>query len=936
MTNDPNNNEKGDDNQAPVPQVARIVVMTSADPKRLSKMFKWDEEKGEIEKTSGGSMKKGSYEVMDAPDPESFVNILKTLKTTQATTYGLPKTDKQKGRMVSGKMKNGLARTRKNFAFPAGPAWMMFDIDMKGVSFDQIKEHFRKVIPGFDAAPAVFKHSSSSFIYKDDECLIGEGGKRVYLLVKDGQDISRAAKAIGGRLKINGTLHYEVCKAGRCLERCLIDEVVYQPERLDFSGRCLVWPPLRQKRPEAEIQNNDAKPYDTEAAIPDLSEDEESALEDMRPAEREKVKDKVIENGGRWVEERVKKEEERLGVELSTEAKEKMREKFRGIVKTLRLPEDFILHAQDGRYVTVGELLASPDIWDQQNFADPLEPDYNDDPRIAKAWLRGVESPHIYSHAHGGQRYSLVKNTYTFTLEPGDLPALVNQCMDVLHNERAVYQRGDELVRVAQERIYKLEEAWIQNRLEKSVMFQKLVVSDETPKFVKKDCPKDVPRRIMASGGEWPFDELKGLISLPIMRKDGSILRYPGYDRETGLILKAVPKSANLWDSIPVKPTAKQIKAALARLWKPFCLFPYKTPADVGVLLSYMFTMPTRAILPTAPAFLIRAPIYSSGKTFLATAVAAMAGMPYTVVAWPDQQAEQRKSLVSLLCGRPGTLIFDNLMGKWNSPDLAAILTGRSFTDRLLGVSQMIEVNTCSVFVGTGNNVIAGDDMARRVLVCNIDPQTDRPDQRSFKFKPEDLVNENLEQMRVDALTVLRGYKSAGRPEIKQRSFGSFEEWDGLVGQMICWIAENDFFPVEVDDPLESIAENYAEDPNTAKMHAFMVSWYAQFGEEEKTVAEVIELVESERWDAIKAKNMAFFDVNIKPSKDKNDRKSSDLYASLHEIAGKGAIIVSRILGNWMGKNKDRIVKGYRIEKAPMLDGYIRWKVVKVEEGSSG
>jgi hypothetical protein len=41
---------------------------------------------------------------------------------------------------------------------------------------------------------------------------------------------------LGARLKLNGYLSYKICKSGQLLERTLIDEAVYQPERLDFCG----------------------------------------------------------------------------------------------------------------------------------------------------------------------------------------------------------------------------------------------------------------------------------------------------------------------------------------------------------------------------------------------------------------------------------------------------------------------------------------------------------------------------------------------------------------------------------------------------------------------------------------------------------------------------------------------------------------------------
>ena len=131
-------------------------------------------------------------------------------------------------------------------------------------------------------------------------------------------------------------------------------------------------------------------------------------------------------------------------------------------------------------------------------------------------------------------------------MKNGQLPDLVNNCMHVLKNLGAVYQRGGEIVRVANGKIYPLEEPWIQNRLEQIITFQKLDMRSKKPKAKTANCPPEIPKRILASVGEWPFDELKGIIHLPIMRKDGSIFRYSGYDPDTQLILHNTADDSNL------------------------------------------------------------------------------------------------------------------------------------------------------------------------------------------------------------------------------------------------------------------------------------------------------------------------------------------------------------------------------------------------------
>ena len=47
------------------------------------------------------------------------------------------------------------------------------------------------------------------------------------------------------------------------------------------------------------------------------------------------------------------------------------------------LSSDFVLYRPDGTSITVGEVLADPEKWHQARFADPLEPEYRDDKRIA-------------------------------------------------------------------------------------------------------------------------------------------------------------------------------------------------------------------------------------------------------------------------------------------------------------------------------------------------------------------------------------------------------------------------------------------------------------------------------------------------------------------------------------------------------------------------
>lgn len=60
------------------------------------------------------------------------------------------------------------------------------------------------------------------------------------------------------------------------------------------------------------------------------------------------------------------------------------------------LVDDMILYPETGGEVTVGEVRRNPLKWHKKRFADPVDPTYNNDKRIAMAMMRGAE-PHINS-----------------------------------------------------------------------------------------------------------------------------------------------------------------------------------------------------------------------------------------------------------------------------------------------------------------------------------------------------------------------------------------------------------------------------------------------------------------------------------------------------------------------------------------------------------
>ena len=114
---------------------------------------------------------------------------------------------------------------------------------------DELLALLYDICPAMQAAPHVLTATASSFIYHVAKQLVGQKGRRIYVLVAQGRDIPRAGAVLFKRLQLAGLGHIEIGRAGQVLERGIIDACVFQPERLDFNGGADCVAPLEQHRP---------------------------------------------------------------------------------------------------------------------------------------------------------------------------------------------------------------------------------------------------------------------------------------------------------------------------------------------------------------------------------------------------------------------------------------------------------------------------------------------------------------------------------------------------------------------------------------------------------------------------------------------------------------------------------------------------------------
>ena len=429
------------------------------------------------------------------------------------------------------------------------------------------------------------------------------------------------------------------------------------------------------------------------------------------------------------------------------------------------------------------------------------------------------------------------------------------------------------------------------------------------------DPPANIAKRILALGERRRLTPLTAVITAPTLRLDGTVLDAPGYDASTGLYLYA--PAGTLSCKIVEMPSVEDCRRALDDLWCPFEKFPFVDTLDRGVMLAALLTATVRAILPTAPGFGFDAPVQGSGKSLLASCVAALAGevapsvYPHTL-----DEAEIRKRLLTVLRSGAAAVVWDNVLGEFDSAALAALLTSDRYTDRILGVSQSTTLPNRVLLAITGNNLILKGDMTRRVLVARIDPATDTPHAREFDFDPLTQIREHRFDLAAAAITLMRGFLASGAQPARGR-MASFEAWNDLVRNTVAWVGQE----VAADrfgDPMAAVKRALENDPELDALSALLAALEENFENSSFRTQEVMERI-------IKFKDPATRRSSV------SDCPKFRLYEALITL-NERAVNTTASLGKTLKYRKDRMIDGRVLRQSQ--DRHRKtsvWRVAEVE-----
>jgi hypothetical protein len=239
---------------------------------------------------------------------------------------------------------------------------------------------------------------------------------------------------------------------------------------------------------------------------------------------------------------------------------------------------------------------------------------------------------------------------------------------------------------------------------------------------------------------------------------------------------------------------------------------------------------------------------------------------------------------------------------------MASFLTSDQYRDRILGKSESSSVPNRAMMLMTGNNLTLTGDMARRVLVARINPETDRPFAREFRVDPLSVCIAHRQQMIAAALTLIRYYLGSKADRPGKGRMASFEGWDDWVRQTTIYIG-TELAQDKFGDVMEQIQLNQANDPEQESLGALLQAIWLAFEGRSFSASDVLE---KGRYDGLGGNHFSAKD---------------QLSNALDEYKPRGGDLSAKSLGKVLKFRKDRIVGGLSLKFLGESKGTGQWRL---------
>jgi hypothetical protein len=254
--------------------------------------------------------------------------------------------------------------------------------------------------------------------------------------------------------------------------------------------------------------------------------------------------------------------------------------------------------------------------------------------------------------------------------------------------------------------------------------------------------------------------------------------------------------------------------------------FPFKTPADRENFFGLLLTpIVAPAIDGNRPMHLLNAPLERTGKSKLVNEVfgGIVTGRDTPSMQITEREEEREKRILAMLLQGETLMHLDNLPAFVDSPALASLLTTKWFIGRVLGHSRNASLLNNLTLVGTGNNVQASGEIAKRIVPIMIEPTSANPEART-DFQHPDIRAYVRERRRIVLeclLGLVENWLAAGKPLHADR-LGGFEFWSETIGGILQVNGLRKWRTNEKD-------WRQAADPRGSEIEAFLRAWHENF-----------------------------------------------------------------------------------------------------------
>jgi hypothetical protein len=274
----------------------------------------------------------------------------------------------------------------------------------------------------------------------------------------------------------------------------------------------------------------------------------------------------------------------------------------------------------------------------------------------------------------------------------------------------------------------------------------------------------------------------------PIVLYGGKLLKGPGLDRDYGIVFR-VP--AKLLGILPKKEdcTPSAVAEAMRFMCDEWLVDVTTTYRGKCVLIAAALTIIERSLLPDRPTFWVIAGRRGGGKTTtLIMLLIAVTGIRPPAAAWSPNEEERRKALLAYLLEAPPAVLWDNIPkgSQISCPHIEKSCTSDMYSDRRLGVSEVIATSAASIHLFTGNNIGPRGDLASRSLQTRLEVDRHDPENREFTH-PDPIAWTEAHRGRI--LAALYTIAMC-QPAADVRAQTRFKTWWTLVGYPVEFAAQ--------------------------------------------------------------------------------------------------------------------------------------------------